>query len=103
MQSIIQLTLNFLPRPLLGFGLSLANAFMFTLSNVLVKQASNLDTFSICIFRFGYIVLHALPVNVYYGYDLFPRGNCTVSRIRFLPSSVNSCAEFLCLFHNSSM
>ena len=56
---------------------------MFTLSNVLVKRASALDTFSICIFRFGYIALHALPVNIYYGYDPFPRGNRTVSRNRF--------------------
>ena len=55
---------------------------MFTLSNVLVKRAAALDTFSICIFRFGYIALHALPVNVYYGFDPFPRGKCTVSRFR---------------------
>ena len=68
----------FLLRPLLGFVLALANAFMFTLSNVLVKRASALDTFSICIFRFGFIALHALPVNVYYSYDLFPRGNGTL-------------------------
>ena len=64
--------------PLLGFVLSFANAFMFTLSNVLVKRASALDTFSICIFRFGYIALHALPVNVYFSYDPFPSGDCTV-------------------------
>ena len=61
-------------RPLLGFGLCFANALIFTLSNVLVKRASALDTFSICIFRFCYIALHALPVNIYYGYDPFPRG-----------------------------
>ena len=51
---------------------------MFTLSNVLVKRASALDTFSICIFRFGFFALHVLPINVYYSYDPFPRGNSSL-------------------------
>ena len=70
---------------LIGFGLTLFCSLVFTVSNAFVKLAADVDTFTIAMFRFAFMAIHVLPINVYYGYPLFPKGvNALLTEIRIM-------------------
>lgn len=86
-------------RPIFGVLIVFMSAFMFSITNVMVKAVDRVDPFTIAFFRFLGIFFPAIPVILYQNNEFFPKGHRKMLIIRSILGSTNLLIHFYALKH----
>ncbi len=73
-------------RPLAGIGVSALAAFLFSISNVFIKEAEDLSTFVIATYRNAMMLMFSTPILIDKSLHPFPKGGGMFPRYFFLYS-----------------